>query len=138
MLSRDHAIWDEVLDYVRAHISETEFRTWFKQVKPLGIEDGVFVLGVPHTFARDWIKGHFGTVIERALADLGAPAPRVGFKVVSFAQTEQPDMFSQASEVAGSREAQVDRPRLNPKYVFANFVVGTNNPLAPAADMAVA
>ncbi len=138
MLSRDHAIWDEVLDYVRAHISETEFRTWFKQVKPLGIEDGVFVLGVPHTFARDWIKGHFGTVIERALADLGAPAPRVGFKVVSFAQTEQPDMFSQASEVAGSREAQVDRPRLNPKYVFANFVVGPNNNLAHAAAMAVA
>ncbi len=136
MLSRDHAIWDDVLDYVRKHISETEFRTWFKQVRPLGIEDGAFVLGVPHSFARDWIKGHFGDVIERALVDLGAPAPRIGFKVVSFAQTEQPDMFSQAprDETATS----IERPRLNPKYVFANFVVGPNNNLAHAAAMAVA
>ena len=138
MLSRDHAIWDDVLDYVRERISETEFRTWFKQVRPLGIEDGTFVLGVPHTFARDWIKGHFGSVIEQALGDLGAPAPRIGFKVVSFAQTEQPDMFSQTPETTGSGQVVVERPRLNPKYVFANFVVGPNNNLAHAAAMAVA
>ncbi|MFN2324176.1 MAG: DnaA N-terminal domain-containing protein, partial [Trueperaceae bacterium] len=49
MLSRDHAIWDDVLDYVRDQISETEFRTWFKQVRPLGISEGVFQLGVPHS-----------------------------------------------------------------------------------------
>ena len=138
MLSRDHAIWDDVLDYVRERISETEFRTWFKQVRPLGIEDGTFLLGVPHTFARDWIKGHFGEVIEQALGDLGAPAPRIGFKVVSFAQTEQPDMFSQTPETTASGQVLVERPRLNPKYVFANFVVGPNNNLAHAAAMAVA
>lgn len=137
MQSRDHAIWDDVLDHVRREISETEFRTWFKQVRPLGIEDGTFVLGVPHTFARDWIKGHFAGVIEQALRDLGAPAPEIGFKVVSFAQTEQPDMFSQAQESNGVAPS-VDRPRLNPKYVFANFVVGPNNNLAHAAALAVA
>ena len=138
MQSRDHAIWDDVLEYVRSKISDTEFRTWFKQVRPLGIEDGAFVLGVPHTFARDWIKGHFGDVIEQALGDLGAPAPKIGFKVVSFSQTEQPDMFSQAPEANGSVASTVERPRLNPKYVFANFVVGPNNNLAHAAAMAVA
>ena len=137
MLSRDHAIWDDVLDYVRKHISETEFRTWFKQVRPLGIEDGTFLLGVPHSFARDWIKGHFSEVIERALGDLGAPAPRIGFKVVSFAQTEQPDMFSHTPSADGAAAA-VEPPRLNPKYIFANFVVGPNNNLAHAAAMAVA
>ncbi len=138
MQTRDHAIWDDVLEYVRSKISDTEFRTWFKQVRPLGIEDGAFVLGVPHTFARDWIKGHFGDVIEQALGDLGAPAPKVGFKVVSFSQTEQPDMFSQAPEANGRVATSVERPRLNPKYVFANFVVGPNNNLAHAAAMAVA
>ena len=138
MQSRDHAIWDDVLDHVRGQVSETEFRTWFKQVRPLGIEDGTFVLGVPHTFARDWIKGHFGDVIEHALRELGAPAPQIGFKVVSFAQTEQPDMFSQAQESNGTTLASATKPRLNPKYVFANFVVGPNNNLAHAAAMAVA
>ncbi|CAN5747828.1 chromosomal replication initiator protein DnaA [soil metagenome] len=138
MLSRDHAIWDDVLDYVRAQISETEFRTWFKQVRPLGIEDGVFVLGVPHSFARDWIKNHFAHVIERALLDLGAPSPRVGFKVVTSTQAEQPDMFSTAVEHAPNGRPDVSKPRLNPKYVFTNFVVGPNNNLAHAAAIAVA
>jgi len=139
MLSRDHAIWDDVLDYVRDQISETEFRTWFKQVRPLGISDGVFQLGVPHSFARDWIRNHFGEVLEQALRDLGAPSPKVGFQVVPFTASEQPDMFSQPIAAPGTSAApKGERARLNPKYVFANFVVGPNNNLAHAAAMAVA
>ena len=139
MLSRDHAIWDDVLDYVRDQISETEFRTWFKQVRPLGISDGVFQLGVPHSFARDWIRNHFGEVLEQALRDLGAPSPKVGFQVVSFSASEQPDMFSQPAQ-SDARTAATPRERaqLNPKYVFSNFVVGPNNNLAHAAALAVA
>ena len=40
------------------------------------------------------------------------------------------------SDPAGSTAAP--RPRLNPKYVFSNFVVGQNNNLASAASLAVA
>jgi chromosomal replication initiator protein len=139
MLSRDHAIWDDVLDYVRDQISETEFRTWFKQVRPLGITDGVFQLGVPHSFARDWIRNHFGEVLEQALRDIGAPSPKIGFQVVSFSASEQPDMFSQpAQSDARASAAPRERAQLNPKYVFSNFVVGPNNNLAHAAALAVA
>ena len=137
MLSRDQAIWDDVLDYVRDQVSETEFRTWFKQVRPLGISEGVFQLGVPHSFARDWIRSHFGTVLEQALRDLGAPSPKVGFQVVTFAASEQPDMFSQPATTPAAAPPR-ERAALNPKYVFANFVVGPNNNLAHAAAMAVA
>jgi chromosomal replication initiator protein len=139
MLSRDHAIWDDVLDYVRDQISETEFRTWFKQVKPLGISEGVFQLGVPHSFARDWIRNHFGEVLEQALRELGAPSPKVGFQVVAFNASEQPDMFSQPATPNGAAAAPArERLKLNPKYVFANFVVGPNNNLSHAAALAVA
>jgi chromosomal replication initiator protein len=138
MLSRDHAIWDDVLEYVRDQISETEFRTWFKQVRPLGFSDGAFQIGVPHSFARDWIRNHFGEVLEQALRDLGAPSPRIGFQVVPFTASEQPDMFSQAPAPGVAAAPKGERARLNPKYVFANFVVGPNNNLASAAAMAVA
>jgi chromosomal replication initiator protein len=139
MLSRDHAIWDEVLNLVRSQISDTEFRTWFTQVKPLGISDGMFVLGVPHSFARDWIRNHFGEVLERALRDLGAPSPKVGFQVVPAMASEQPDMFSQpVAPPPAVTMASAERTALNPKYVFSNFVVGPNNNLAHAAAMAAA
>jgi len=136
MLSRESAIWEDILEYVRDQIPEVEFRTWFKQVRPLGIEAGAFMIGVPHSFARDWLKGHYAPVLEQALRDLGAASPRVGFQVVSFQKTEQQDIFSTPAN--GDEEQQAPRPRLNPKYVFSNFVVGQNNNLAHAAALAVA
>ncbi len=136
MPSRDQAIWDDILDALRDEIPEVEFRTWFKQVRPLGIDDGTFMVGVPHSFARDWLKGHYTDVIERTLKDLGASAPRVGFQVVPFQTSEQQDMFSSHDEKP--QAAQASKPRLNPKYVFSNFVVGPNNNLAHAAALAVA
>ncbi|WP_185095212.1 chromosomal replication initiator protein DnaA [Truepera radiovictrix] len=135
-MRHENAIWDDILEYVRDKIPEVEFRTWFKQVRPLGIENGVFMIGVPHSFARDWLKNHYSPVLEHALKDLGAASPRVGFQVVSFPTTEQPDIFQ--PQTTGDDSSQVKRPRLNPKYVFSNFVVGPNNNLASAAALAVA
>ena len=135
MPGKDQGIWDDILVRVREEIPEVEFRTWFKQVKPLGIEDGAYVIGVPHSFARDWLRTHYTEVIESALKELGADAPRVAFQVVGFQTNEQQDMFSAAPAVGTTSRP---RPMLNPKYVFSNFVVGPNNNLANAAALAVA
>ena len=136
MLRQENAIWEDILEYVQTQIPEVEFRTWFKQVRPLGIDDGTFMIGVPHSFAREWLKNHYAPVLEHALKDLGAASPRVGFQVVHFPSSEQPDIFQPS--VQTSLTPAVNRPRLNPKYIFSNFVVGQNNNLASAAALAVA
>ncbi len=133
MLRQDNAIWDDILEFVKDKIPDVEFRTWFKQVRPLGIDNGVFMIGVPHSFARDWLKSHYADVLEQALHGLGAASPRIGFQVVPGQPPEQQDIFSGSTPAA-----QAARPRLNPKYVFTNFVVGPNNNLAHAAALAVA
>ena len=144
MKNQEIAVWDDILEYVQDQIPEVEFRTWFKQVQPLGVEDGAFMLGVPHSFARDWLKSHYADVLERALRDLGAASPRVGFQVVTTQPAEQQDMFSSApASAAPGGNGKAGRNgatavRLNPKYVFSNFVVGPNNNLAHAAALAVA
>ncbi len=135
MLSQENAIWSDILDYVEDQIPDVEFRTWFKQVQPLGIDNGTFMIGVPHSFARDWLKTHYSTVLEQALRDLGAASPRVGFQVVAFQNTQQEDMFSSPARDDSPRAVL---PRLNPKYVFTKFVVGPNNNLSHAAALAVA
>ena len=127
--------WDDILGYVREQIPDVEYRTWFKQVRPLGVDNGTFMIGVPHSFARDWLKKNYGSVLERALKEYGAASPRVGFQVVPFQTTEQHDMFSGSP---GEPQARPQRPQLNPKYVFSNFVIGPNNNLAHAAALAVA
>jgi chromosomal replication initiator protein len=143
-VSRENAIWEDVLEFVRDQIPDVEFRTWFKQVRPLGIEDGTFMIGVPHSFARDWLKNHYGPVLEQALGDLGANAPRVGFQVVPFQAIEQQGIFTadggapEPKDGAPPKPGKSPKPFLNPKYVFSKFVVGPNNNLAHAAALAVA
>ncbi len=135
-MRQENAIWQDILEYVQTQIPEVEFRTWFKQVRPLGIDDGIFMIGVPHSFAREWLKNHYAPVLEHALKDLGAASPRVGFQVVHFPSSEQPDIFQPSAQTSAT--PAVNRPRLNPKYIFSNFVVGQNNNLASAAALAVA
>lgn len=132
---QENAIWEDLLGFVKAQIPEVEYRTWFKQVKALGIENGIFMIGVPHSFARDWLKNHYSNVLEQGLRDLGASSPRVGFQVVAFQQIEQQDIFSSP---AIQEDRKKHAPSLNPKYIFSNFVVGSNNNLAHAAAFAVA
>ena len=135
-MRQENAIWEDILEYVQTQIPEVEFRTWFKQVRPLGIDEGIFMIGVPHSFAREWLKNHYAPVLEHALKDLGAASPKVGFQVVHFPSSEQPDIFKPGTAPGAATAAA--RPRLNPKYVFSNFVVGQNNNLASAAALAVA
>jgi len=164
---------------VRQRIPEVEFRTWFNQVTPVGFVDGAYVMGVPHTFARDWLRSKYTHVLELALAEIGAQPPRVAFQVTGAKDAEQQDLFGgvvgdapvEAPAKRSSRQAQAGGaanpaparasaseaaakaeptrsngtptparvlPQLNPKYVFANFVVGPNNHLATAAARAVA
>ncbi len=135
---QENAIWEDLLSYVSRHLSDVEYRTWFKQVRALGIENGIFMIGVPHSFARDWLNNHYRNVLEQGLRDLGASSPKVGFQVVTFQQTEQQDIFSTPSFQQDEDARRKNTPSLNPKYIFSNFVVGTNNNLAHAAAFAVA
>jgi len=127
-------IWQEALDQIKKRISEVEFHTWFERVRPLALSDGVLELGVPTSFAAEWIQKHYAPLIKEALSRLGAAAPRFTLKVVP-GQAVQTGIFPPEPE---EKPEPVERPQLNPKYTFENFVVGPNNQMAHAAALAVA
>ena len=137
MLDHENAIWEELLAHLRSTIPQLEFTTWFNQVKPVGIQDGEFVIGVAGNFARDWIRNNYLSHIEAGLKQLGMEAPRVGFQVLPLEATHQQDMFSLAESEDDSPAAAPTRTRLNSKYRFESFVVGSNNNLAYAAAQAI-
>jgi chromosomal replication initiator protein len=132
-------IWEQILEYVRRKTTDVEYHTWFTRIRALGVENGVFIIGVPNSFAADWLKQHYMELLEESLRQAGAPNPRVGFKILPTTQEPvlEPDMKS------GKRSQNVStndpgRGKLNPKYTFSNFVIGPNNNFAHAAALAVA
>lgn len=131
MSQQDNGVWDDILTHLQQAIPAVEFRTWFGQVKPIGMEDGEFVLGVPHTFARDWIEAQYGTMIAEAFKKFGVENAKVNYRILPSGPVEQQDMFSEppAQPVA----PQANGLQLNPKYVFRNFITGPNNVFAHAA-----
>lgn len=128
-----NTVWQNVLEYVRQSITEVEYHTWFEKIRPLGVVNGSLELGVPTSFAGDWIQKHYAALIQEALIRLGAQTPRFELKVTP-ANPVQEDIFSTSTQTP----LQEPRARLNPKYTFENFVVGQNNNLAHAAAVAVA
>lgn len=127
------SIWENVLDYVRENVTSVEFDTWFARVKPLGLTGGALELGVPTSFAGDWIQKHYGHLIQEALLRLGARSPEFRLKVVP-GEVVQDAILEEGTRAA----AAAPRTRLNPKYTFESFVVGPGNSMAHAAAMAVA
>ena len=128
-----NTVWQNVLEYVRQSITEVEYHTWFEKIQPLGVVNGSLELGVPTSFFKGWIEDHYAELLSEALTRLGAQTPRFELRVIP-GKPVQEDIFSASTP----SKPQESRARLNPKYIFENFVVGQNNNLAHAAAVAVA
>lgn len=96
------SIWHDVLERLRHYVPAVEFRTWFQQIKPLGLAEGVLSLGVPHSFAKEWLKNHYSGTIERVLYELGAVSAKVNFEVTEQASTQE-QLFHMDTQ-GGARE----------------------------------
>ncbi len=129
-------IWDYIREYVRRGIPDVEYHTWFSRIKPVGVENGVLTLGVPNSFSAEWLKAHYIGLLEEGMRSLGASNPKINFKILP--STQEPVLIPDKPNSGKPNASENGRSRLNPRYTFGNFVVGSNNRLAHAAALAVA
>jgi chromosomal replication initiator protein len=111
------------------------------------------------TWLEDALGAAFGTPIRLAITvdpdlptppDLSRPAPASGFAVDTGPPTTDlstdtfpdkstnPFVSSNTDHAAAARAGSVLETRLNPKYVFETFVIGSSNRFAHAAAVAAA
>ena len=119
-------------------------------IEPKGIMAGTIYLEVPNDFTRSMIEQRLRTPLLSAIGSLGIDA-----EVTTFAIVVNPDLGapSAPSELAVEKESGNRHPvtapiimaapaesesRLNPKYNFDSFVIGSSNRFAHAAAVAVA
>lgn len=127
-------IWETALGELQLQVSKPNYRTWFSKTIGLSYQENQFIIGVPNTFAAEYLEKNQRSLIEKALIGLTAPGVQVVFKVNGKSQGQS---GSAAAEAVIPPLAPA-RIRLNPNYTFDSFIEGNGNRLARAASLAVA
>ena len=64
-------LWQAALGQLQVEMPRAKFETWIRDAELLSYEDGEFVIGVKHAFARDWLDDRLRPTIKRVPGGLG-------------------------------------------------------------------
>ncbi|MBR4082617.1 MAG: chromosomal replication initiator protein DnaA [Clostridia bacterium] len=125
-------LWEKARELVRQEMHDAFYNTFIKNLVPHSLQEDQLTLLADAPFTRTWLSGDAKNIriIENALQEVTGREMHI---VISSAdEVQQAEAAQKAAPVVDSSI------RLNPKYTFDTFVVGTNNQLAHAAALAVA
>jgi hypothetical protein len=61
-------IWQTACRQLQLELNKSVYDTWVRSVAALPPEDGVFVLGVSHTYAKDWLENRLLETLKRVVS----------------------------------------------------------------------
>ncbi len=122
--------WEAALGRLQLQVTRPSYDTWLRDTVGLSMDAEALVVGVPTTFAAEWLGGRMHGLIETAVASVARTALGVRFTVRGAAPPA-------ASAPLPTELIATERPT-DGHNTFASFVVGPCNRLAYAASMAVA
>ncbi len=134
--------WQAASGQIQTDMPKAAFDTWVRDAEFISYEDGLFVIGVPNAYARDWLQSRLSSTVVRLLTGIMNRTVQVRFIVwqnggeAGFAGHHQAD--DEEPLHVDDQETPASNPSFNSRYTFQNFVVGPSNRLAHAASMAVA
>jgi chromosomal replication initiator protein len=125
-------IWERVLRRVERRVNPHSFATWFSPTRQERLEDGRLLVSVPTRLFCKRLAETYGELLQSVLNEIDQPDLVLEF-VVS-------DQFWSSQDIAQPSSDRGDaglNVRLNPRYTFETFVVGSSNQFAHAAAIAV-
>jgi chromosomal replication initiator protein len=136
-------VWRAALGELQVSLSPANFETWLRDTALLDVEGQRFRIAVPNGFAKDWLETRYRSLISQTLARIVGYSVQVEF-VVSTAQQDgaepgpAPERSQQVRVESNRAATDGGSTNINPRYTFANFIVGSANRLAHAASLSVA
>jgi chromosomal replication initiator protein len=138
------AAWEAIRASLRKSVGARTFDGWLKPLMLQGYEEsnGHVRLAAPSDFMANWVSTHFRDQLEQAWR---AMLPHVGgVAIVAATAAERPQLFVVEStpepepEVETAASEADERPPLESRYSFDNFVVGKANEVAYNAARSMA
>lgn len=137
-------LWKTALGELEIVLSKGIFTTWFTRTVLDSADDGVFTVGVPSFFYRDWLtKNYLSTIIKALEKASNLPVKSLKIKVVSddhFSKdilVKKRVIHTPVDNFEGEKEVIHQSFDNIYGHSFETFVVGSNSRLAHAAAVAV-
>jgi len=132
-----HELWGNVKTVLETRVANQTFQTWFQPMTQLAEDKEVLTLKVPNQFFYDWMKSHYGDIIQSTLAEVSGRPMRVEYSIVLDDKNDSamPEPFYEKEEPVN--RTQGFESNLNEQFTFSKFVEGPNNQFAKAAGEAV-
>ena len=159
------AVWHRVIAGLAEGALSPQHRAWVNLTRPLGLVEDTALLAAPNDLVKEVLESRLRPVVAGALSAAYGREIRVAVTVQPIEPSYQPpsppagsDPVDQGRALPGtgrdrspepesnvvdltsrpSRGRDVEPARLNPKYTFETFVIGSSNRFAHAAAVAVA
>ena len=138
-------MWKTVLGEMELTLSRANFTTWFKNTLIVAQDRNTVTVSVPNGFVKEWLENKFNKQILHSIRKLSGDVREVKY-IVGQPKNEVKADISKivlSTELDDQPPAQqnndVDKvTRLNKKYTFDSFVIGTHNQFAYGAAQGVA
>jgi chromosomal replication initiator protein len=126
------SLWAEVAGRLKETLNTSTYDNWFAEAGGGHVNGESFVIYVPNDLTREWIEGHYMSLIAAAVRDATGEERRIAIAVAGL----QPRNGA-AAEAPAPPGVRAEGG-INPKYTFDSFVIGSSNRFAHAAALAVA
>lgn len=130
--------WRNTLQELLPNVAQSS-RGFLEQVVPASYREGCVLLQIDGGFAREWVNKRHKREIEELLSNYLNETIQVQIAAPSTAAASSELVEHQAAVMiqTESPAPALPKPRLNPRYTFAQFVEGKSNRLAFAGARAV-
>lgn len=62
--------WQMALEHLRLEMPKASFDTWMRDASFLSFEDGVFTIGTPNSYGREWLASRLTSTVTRILTGI--------------------------------------------------------------------
>jgi chromosomal replication initiator protein len=156
-------VWNNCLTIIRDNVTAQNFKTWFKPIKAIAIEDKTLTIQVPSQFCFEWLEKHYLTLIKKTIMrEIGKDA-KLEYNILLENSSDKEPYISKIPSrgqadvknnpisipismnsssirnpfiIPGLQKININ-PQLNESYTFDAYIEGECNRLARSAGFAV-
>ena len=98
--------WQMALDQLRLDMPKAAFDTWVSNTHFVAFEDGVFTVGTPNAYGREWLASRLTSTVTRMLTGILNQHVEVQFVVTEeILENEADDLIDDENSVPDERPA---------------------------------